>query len=395
MSFYLGTDTSNKKVMHITKGVNTIPQLKSGVLSNTIFHSSLPYLDIKELPVSRAASSGYTHAILSSTDANWLGANNIAYCFVVDNNVYSGGSYLDRNSFYSDSNPWDFKGIETQIAFGTWSATYPNFGWSFDYKPSSTYMVYTMNGSYSTVRCFAFKNIVNKVYVPKSPSNHSVLIKNSGIIVNGINLIDYGYVNKGQINNVDKVANIPGQTVQFINSGASGSLSIMSNQTKTEILKGDKALFSTLGEGKIAYRGESSTSFPGYMRKTRSSSALTETRSVPFSSLGISSQSDLSFFYAYATVSRWNAVGSGSKEFNYGIFAGNQTSNKRIIYHEEYAHNQTMSSTTWSYTDYWSISDDISYYVTSSGITFRRSMTWWADKEYYFPPISIKVIAFG
>lgn len=394
MSFYLGTDNTNKKVMHITKGVDTVPQLKSGVLGNTIFHSSLPYLDFIELPVTRANSGGYTQAILSSADAGWLGTNNIAYCFVVDNGIYSGGSYLDRESTYSNSNPWDFKGINRQTAYGTWSATYPDFGWSFDYKPNSTYRVYTMSGSYSTVRCFAFSNIVNRAYVPKVPSNYSVLLKNSGIIVNGINLLNYSYVNKGVINNTDKSAAIPGQTVQFINSNTTGELSVISSSVKTEILKGGKALFSTLGDGKVIYKGMASTSFPGYMRRTMSQSTLTETRTIPFSSIGIANQASLSFFYAYATVSRWNAVGSGGKEFNYGIFAGNQTANKRIIYHNEYAHSETWVYPS-GYTDYWSIIDDVSYYVTSSGIVFRRSMNWWASKEYYFPPISITVLAFG
>ena len=48
MSFYTGKDNSNNAIMHITNGVTPKSAMKAGVLANSVFHSSLPYLEIKE-----------------------------------------------------------------------------------------------------------------------------------------------------------------------------------------------------------------------------------------------------------------------------------------------------------------------------------------------------------
>ena len=47
MSFYTGKDNSNDAIMHITNGVTPQSSMKSGVLANSIFHSSLPYLELE------------------------------------------------------------------------------------------------------------------------------------------------------------------------------------------------------------------------------------------------------------------------------------------------------------------------------------------------------------
>ncbi len=46
MSFYTGKDNSNNAILHITKGGTPEVSMKSGVLSNTIFHSDLLYLSL-------------------------------------------------------------------------------------------------------------------------------------------------------------------------------------------------------------------------------------------------------------------------------------------------------------------------------------------------------------
>lgn len=46
MSLFLGKDTANSNVLHITKGVTPKESMRSGVLANTIFHSDLPYVTL-------------------------------------------------------------------------------------------------------------------------------------------------------------------------------------------------------------------------------------------------------------------------------------------------------------------------------------------------------------
>ena len=44
MSLYIGKDNNNNALLHTTSGVNDISSMKSSVLANTMFHTSLPYV---------------------------------------------------------------------------------------------------------------------------------------------------------------------------------------------------------------------------------------------------------------------------------------------------------------------------------------------------------------
>jgi hypothetical protein len=397
MSLFIGKDNSNKPLLHITKGINTAAQMKSGLLTNSIFHSSLPYLEVTEIPVTNIrTSSNRTHATISSADAALLNSEDIAYCFVVDGQVYAGGSSLKRTSVYEDNNPWTFLGISTQSSYGAWAAPgkAPNYGSSFTYSPSSSYNEFTMLGEYSNVRCFKF-NIKNKNFIPQTDTDSQVLINKDHIWIGSKDLLSYSYLNRGQINDVDPIATIPGGTVQFINIDTSGDIQMQSKADtgKTEILRNGKPIFSTDGEGKVAYRGAGNTSFAGRMVNGYSRAA-TYTSTIPFSALGLASQADLSFFYAYLSLDNWQTVRTGGKEINTGLVSGNYTSYKTLIYNEEYAHSKTWVYPS-GYRDYWDITDTLSYRVTSTGIEFKRDIHWWCNYEYYFTPITINVLAFG
>ena len=49
MSMYIGKDNNNVNLLHITNGVTPKSSIKTGqILANTVFHSSLPYLEVEE-----------------------------------------------------------------------------------------------------------------------------------------------------------------------------------------------------------------------------------------------------------------------------------------------------------------------------------------------------------
>lgn len=56
MSIYLGRDNDNKGIIHITKNENSVADLKSGILSDTIFHNNMPYFTYTLYPVTRTKS---------------------------------------------------------------------------------------------------------------------------------------------------------------------------------------------------------------------------------------------------------------------------------------------------------------------------------------------------
>ena len=61
MSFYTGRDNSSEAIMHITNGVTPKSAMKAGVLANSVFHSSLPYLDIVEYVPESISYSAQTY----------------------------------------------------------------------------------------------------------------------------------------------------------------------------------------------------------------------------------------------------------------------------------------------------------------------------------------------
>ena len=63
MSFYTGRDNSSEAIMHITNGVTPKSAMKAGVLANSVFHSSLPYLDIEEYVPEIISYSAQTQAV--------------------------------------------------------------------------------------------------------------------------------------------------------------------------------------------------------------------------------------------------------------------------------------------------------------------------------------------
>ena len=245
MSFYLGTDNANKKVMHITKGVNTIPQLKSGVLSNTIFHSSLPYLRWEERPVINVAvSGGITTATISPSVAEELRVNKYGFLFIVDGQLYNTGS-LHRIVQFS-----------TQIAYGIWTN-----GSDFSGEPSSTYNRYRMSGSFTQVKLIFLTNTYRGLAeIPSLPGN-DILVSNAGIMVNGVNLTSLKYLSNGVINGIDTVFSVGGRQFQLVDgAGLTQGILVKANQ-EAKVLSGNKEIFSTLGNGHFSIKSTATRVF--------------------------------------------------------------------------------------------------------------------------------------
>lgn len=63
MSFYLGKDNNGGAILHITNGVTPQSTMKSGVLANTTFHSSLPLSTYKLIPVTYVGGRLYNQFV--------------------------------------------------------------------------------------------------------------------------------------------------------------------------------------------------------------------------------------------------------------------------------------------------------------------------------------------
>ena len=70
MSLYIGKDINNNSVLHITIGTHSLPDLKSGILSDTIFHNDLPFYSYTIYPITGTQTkSAYVQGPASGN--NW------------------------------------------------------------------------------------------------------------------------------------------------------------------------------------------------------------------------------------------------------------------------------------------------------------------------------------
>ena len=73
MSLYVGKDAYGTAVLHLTQGSTDLATIKSGILSNTVFHSELPYATWTEYPCWATVVRDIPFIQVSQDTANALG----------------------------------------------------------------------------------------------------------------------------------------------------------------------------------------------------------------------------------------------------------------------------------------------------------------------------------
>lgn len=280
MSFYTGKDKSGKAIMHITNGVTPQAAMKAGVLANSVFHSSLPYLEIKEYtPISvtympkryyftygDGPTIDRTYKFLFITmGIDFINGLEKGQCyFIVMNgrivNLYSaGGIYgwcpgpatsVDDLLWVvpyhpSNANPTLFIDLSVDDA-SIW------LGYVFNLPDSN--IVYNIGGP-NEIKVYAFKNLFTTGYKPFAPTNNEIFIDNDNFIVRGKDLYSASYLQKGVVNAVDAVATTTdlAHQVTLVNTRATGPLSIHSHATESKIMRGEHTLFTSLQLPKSKY----------------------------------------------------------------------------------------------------------------------------------------------
>ena len=282
MSFYTGKDNSNNAILHITNGVTPKSAMKAGVLANSVFHSSLPYLDIEEYVPEIISYSAQTQALgyrggykrlckilyfkmgidfinsleqgqsyfvtLNGRIFNLYSAGGIiGWCDAVDAQIYSLLLRLNVSYKPTNANPVGFvimNAHETE---------------SFDDSllPSSN-MIYN-ESSDNDIKVYKFKNLYVDGYRPFAPTNNEIFIDNDNFIVRGKDLYDTSYIQKGVINAVDEVVTTSDlkYKLTLVNSRARGPLSVHSHAAESKIMRGEHTLFTSLQQPKSKYAGVS------------------------------------------------------------------------------------------------------------------------------------------
>lgn len=278
MSFYTGRDNSNKAIMHITNGVTPKSAMKAGVLANSVFHSSLPYLDIEEYvpesisykahPYSINYGDGYTVNKLYKVLYFKMGIDFInslepgqSYFITLNNrvfNLYSAGGIVGwctalnlQIAYLLQSNYLSYKPTHSHpVGF-----VIMNLHENESLIPNSN-MVYN-ESSDNDIKVYKFKNLYVSGYKPFVPTNNEIFIDNDNFIVRGKDLYNTSYIQKGVINAVDEVVTTSDlkYKLTLVNTRATGPLSIHSHATESKIMRGGHTLFTSLQQPKSKYAG--------------------------------------------------------------------------------------------------------------------------------------------
>lgn len=247
MSFYLGSNSIGNKVLHMTKSVNTVEELKSGVLTNTIFHSDLNYVTAKK----------YTGTILNgmlTIDESLRAELNTRIWIIVS----ASGAFINPYIQYDE-----YSGV----SYGTWltattmrlaansgpvwtylgSSYVPKFAWR-----SAPILDSTHNGE---CEIFTFSASETSFY-PSVKLNNEIKVGQGIINIGGVDLTNVGYISRGILNNIDPQFTIQGIPIQItnVNFTASDSLEIISNSAVSLISRAAQPIIHSILGHSMEYK---------------------------------------------------------------------------------------------------------------------------------------------
>ena len=263
MSLYIGEDTNNKAILHITSGgtaENIMQTPDPG--TNSVFHSNKDYISTartlctitagsKAIPFSNGSTTyhGYYIDIPMNTIFDIV-ASSLVFSFEIRHTSGS-TTMLPEPMALTTAHYYVFTKSDGSGAEGSLSATYP--------------------------RCFIRGTAVSHVYlhvlnagytgfIPLfSGGSTGISISSSEMTINGVNLYTYGYLSRMAVNSVDPTVTLNnGGSVQFVNTELpNDSISITSDSTNTAIKKGVHSIFdSSIGNQKIFYDSLTTVNIP-------------------------------------------------------------------------------------------------------------------------------------
>ncbi len=240
MSFYTGKDNSNNAIMHITNGVTPQSSMKSVVLANSIFHSSLPYLELEAHKMIRV--DAYTlEAPISFI--NSVGGKQ-PFFLTVDGVLQNFAMDLFMYRWHSSS-----------TATNNW--------------PTNTYKYIRKASTTEENYAYIIKNINNRNYVPFTPTANDIKIGGGEFSIKGKNLYNTIFLQNAVINSEDNAFYADNHNpdnnrrMQAINSKVTGSVEIKSDPSETYIARGGHKLFTSNNLAKSKYKEKTPAVIPG------------------------------------------------------------------------------------------------------------------------------------
>ena len=233
MSLYIGNDATHK-IMHVTSNEHTIAELKSGILADTVFHSNLNYVYMVK------HTGNITNSLLTVSQIV-KDLMTVNPCIIQAQN----GTWLQPFESY----------VQSKGATGTWISGGVTMTIGYPAPPNGWPALYnaTYNG---TCNIFIAVNVTASSFTHIAKSGSDIVLGNQKILIGGFDILNTGYVQRVQLNNVDDVINMAGEIIQITNtSNSPTSMSLKSWNGRTQILRNDVPIIDTAFGTPMEYKG--------------------------------------------------------------------------------------------------------------------------------------------
>lgn len=281
MSFYLGKNGSTP-LLHITKGANTESELKGSPRDNTVFHSSLPYLQVRSLrdavtilPDTGRLTVEIPYATLSELVEGY------AVLLLLRRGSWSTFRAYDEN--YGIDDRFEHNMTPMLAIIATWQFTEisnpparPQTSPELGISPTlSTRYLTIRNTNYNLgngapilhsdweqsttdpfIECkFAVLNIKNSGYVQASTSG-VIEVSSNRFAIGSLDIKNFKFIHNVVLNSTDITFLSDGQVYQIINSvPVSGGMSLEASNGRTTIKYGNKTIVDTsAADRRVVYK---------------------------------------------------------------------------------------------------------------------------------------------
>ena len=248
MSLYLGKDNANNNILHLTKGTNSEAAMRSGVQSNTVFHSTLPFISVALSNIGTLTYMGseysYNNNRIRITGDGYLYLLSIPselLTYFRTENKPEPFAFLTFNIFSYDN-------INSRVrVLSPPSGISPSSSRQYFYTNSSGHISLRENATHLLIG--SSKPIYN-VFVIRLATLPSlsgpINISSQVFTIGSYDLRNYRFLGPEDTNNYDPVINMPGFSRRIINStGHVGNQVSIISSPNHEIHFGGNRVFST------------------------------------------------------------------------------------------------------------------------------------------------------
>lgn len=249
MSLYLGKDNANNNILHITKGTSSEATMRSGIQSNTVFHSTLPFISVNLSEMGTLTNKGASYTYDNKITIETYPKGGYLYMVSIPSELlaYFRGDKPEPFAFLT-FNTFSYDHLESMVGFST-----PHHGVS----PSGIRQYFYTNSSGHAVKrssathiVLGTRKLIYNLFIIRLATLPSlsgpINISSQVFKIGSYDLRNYRFLGPEDTNSYDPVVNLPGFSRRLVNSnGHVGSGVSIVSSTHNEIYFGGNRIFSS------------------------------------------------------------------------------------------------------------------------------------------------------